>query len=164
MATLQTETASRSQIISNEMIANIPTQGRNPFQIMWAAPGVFKSGGWRYLRSFDIGGTTGFSANGGRVRFTVPMYYLIGFMLTFVVGGLTGSYDIQCADADPHSDLFEIQRVAAPWPRAAVLHLDGTRRTGPGTKTRLACADHKKGFVGSPLLGSGIGAELLPDP
>ncbi|MCL5742927.1 MAG: hypothetical protein M1541_03220, partial [Acidobacteria bacterium] len=66
VATLQTETASRSQIISNEMIANIPTQGRNPFQIMWAAPGVFKSGGWRYLRSFDIAGTTGFSANGGR--------------------------------------------------------------------------------------------------
>jgi hypothetical protein len=66
VATIQTETASRSQIISNEMIANIPTQGRNPFQIVWAAPGVVKSGGWRYLRSFDIGGTTGFSVNGGR--------------------------------------------------------------------------------------------------
>ncbi|MEN6603629.1 MAG: carboxypeptidase regulatory-like domain-containing protein [Bryobacteraceae bacterium] len=66
VATLQTETASRSQIISNEMIANIPTQGRNPFQIVWAAPGVVKSGGWRYLRSFDIGGTTGFAVNGGR--------------------------------------------------------------------------------------------------
>jgi len=68
VATLQTETASRSQIISNEMIANIPTQGRNPFQIVWAAPGVVKSGGWRYLRSFDIGGTTGFAVNGGRSR------------------------------------------------------------------------------------------------
>ena len=66
VATLQTETASRSQIISNEMIANIPTQGRNPFQLVWASPGVVKSGGWRYLRSFDIGGTTGFSVNGGR--------------------------------------------------------------------------------------------------
>jgi hypothetical protein len=66
VATLQTETASRSQIISNEMIVNVPTQGRNPFQIVWAAPGVVKSGGWRYLRSFDIGGTTGFAVNGGR--------------------------------------------------------------------------------------------------
>ena len=66
VSTLETETASRSTALSNEMIANLPTQGRNPFQIAWAAPGVFKSGGWRYLRSFDIGGTTGFSANGGR--------------------------------------------------------------------------------------------------
>ena len=66
VSTLETETASRGATLSNEMIANLPTQGRNPFQIAWAAPGVFKSGGWRYLRSFDIGGTTGFSANGGR--------------------------------------------------------------------------------------------------
>ena len=63
---LETETASRSQIISNKLIANLPTQGRNPFQIAWAAPGVVKTGGWRYLRSFDIGGTSGFSINGGR--------------------------------------------------------------------------------------------------
>ncbi len=63
---LQTETANRDTAIANELIANLPTQGRNPFQIAWAAPGVFKTGGWRYLRSFDIGGTTGFSVNGGR--------------------------------------------------------------------------------------------------
>ncbi len=68
ISTLETETASRGATISNELIANLPTQGRNPFQIAWAAPGVFKSGGWRYLRSFDISGTTGFSANGGRAR------------------------------------------------------------------------------------------------
>lgn len=66
VSTLETETASRGATLSNEMLSNIPTQGRNPFQIAWAAPGVFKSGGWRYLRSFDIAGTTGFSANGGR--------------------------------------------------------------------------------------------------
>lgn len=66
VSTLETETASRGTTLSNEMIANLPTQGRNPFQLAWAAPGVFKSGGWRYLRSFDIAGTTGFSANGGR--------------------------------------------------------------------------------------------------
>ncbi len=66
VSTLQTESANRGQTISNELIANVPTQGRNPFQIAWAAPGVVKSGGWRYLRSFDIGGTSGFSVNGGR--------------------------------------------------------------------------------------------------
>lgn len=63
---LQTETANRDTALNNQLIANLPTQGRNPFQIAWAAPGVFKAGGWRYLRSFDIGGTTGFSVNGGR--------------------------------------------------------------------------------------------------
>ncbi|MCC6343175.1 MAG: TonB-dependent receptor [Bryobacterales bacterium] len=63
---LQTETASRSQIIANELISQVPTQGRNPFQIAWAAPGVIKTGGWRYLRSFDIAGTSNFAVNGGR--------------------------------------------------------------------------------------------------
>jgi hypothetical protein len=65
---LQTETASRSQVIANELIAQVPTQGRNPFQIAWAAPGVIKTGGWRYLRSFDIAGTSNFAVNGGRNR------------------------------------------------------------------------------------------------
>lgn len=65
---LQTETATRSQIISNELIAHVPTQGRNPFQIAWAAPGVIKTEDWRYLRSFDIAGTSNFSVNGGRNR------------------------------------------------------------------------------------------------
>jgi len=63
---LQTETANRDTSLNTQLLANLPTQGRNPFQIAWAAPGVFKAGGWRYLRSFDIGGTTGFSVNGGR--------------------------------------------------------------------------------------------------
>lgn len=63
---LQTETASRAQVVSNQLIANLPTQGRNPFQIAWSMPGVVKTGDWRYLRAFDIGGTTGFSINGGR--------------------------------------------------------------------------------------------------
>ncbi len=63
---LQTETASRSQILASEIVANVPTQGRNPFQIAWAASGVIKGGAFRYLRSFDIGGTTGISINGGR--------------------------------------------------------------------------------------------------
>jgi hypothetical protein len=65
---LQTETATRSQTLASEIIANVPTQGRNPFQIAWAAAGVIKSGSWRYLRSFDIGGTSGISINGGREK------------------------------------------------------------------------------------------------
>jgi len=65
---LQTETASRSQIVASELISEVPTQGRNPFQIAWAAPGVIKTGGWRYLRSFDIAGTSNFAVNGGRNR------------------------------------------------------------------------------------------------
>jgi len=44
---LQTETASRSQILANEIVQNVPTQGRNPFQIAWAAAGVVKSGSRR---------------------------------------------------------------------------------------------------------------------
>jgi hypothetical protein len=63
---LQTETASRSQVLASEIIANVPTQGRNPFQIAWAAAGVIKGTGWRYLRSFDIAGTTSITINGGR--------------------------------------------------------------------------------------------------
>jgi cytochrome o ubiquinol oxidase subunit 1 len=31
-----------------------------------------------------------FTMYAGRVRFTVPMHYLIGFMVTFVIGGMTG--------------------------------------------------------------------------
>jgi hypothetical protein len=65
---LQTETATRSQVLAQEIIANVPTQGRNPFQIAWAAAGVIKSGSWRYLRSFDILGTSGISIGGGRER------------------------------------------------------------------------------------------------
>ena len=65
---LETESASRSQIIANELIQNVPTQGRNPFQIAWSAAGVIKTGDWRYLRSFDIAGTTGISINGGKNR------------------------------------------------------------------------------------------------
>ncbi|MBI1358198.1 MAG: TonB-dependent receptor plug domain-containing protein [Acidobacteria bacterium] len=63
---LETETASRSQVINSEMMKNIPTQGRNPFQLAWSAPGVIKQGRWRYLRSFDRAGMSNFSVNGGR--------------------------------------------------------------------------------------------------
>ena len=48
-----------------------------------------------------------FTMYGGRVRFTVPMHYLIGFMLTFVGGGLTGVLlAIPPVDFVVHNSLF----------------------------------------------------------
>src|SRR6476619_6851938 len=48
-----------------------------------------------------------FTMYGGRVRFNVPMYYLIGFMLTFVGGGLTGVLlAIPPVDFVVHNSLF----------------------------------------------------------
>ena len=68
VALVESETASRSQVIANKLIEDVPTQGRNPFQLAWAAAGVVKTGDWRFLRSFDTGGTSNFSVNGGRSR------------------------------------------------------------------------------------------------
>jgi len=46
---------------------------------------------------------------GGRVRFTVPMHYAIGFMITFVIGGLTGVLlAIPPVDFVVHNSLFLI--------------------------------------------------------
>ena len=48
-----------------------------------------------------------FTMYGGRVRFGVPMYWAIGFMLTFVIGGLTGILlAIPPVDFVVHNSLF----------------------------------------------------------
>ena len=48
-----------------------------------------------------------FTMYGGRVRFTVPMHYLLGFMLLFVGGGLTGVLlAIPPVDFVVHNSLF----------------------------------------------------------
>ena len=48
-----------------------------------------------------------FTMYGGRVRFSVPMHYAIGFMLTFVIGGLTGVLlAIPPVDFVVHNSLF----------------------------------------------------------
>jgi cytochrome o ubiquinol oxidase subunit I len=48
-----------------------------------------------------------FTMYGGRVRFTVPMHYAIGFMLTFTLGGLTGILlAIPPVDFIVHNSLF----------------------------------------------------------
>jgi len=48
-----------------------------------------------------------FTMYGGRIRFSVPMHYLIGFMITFVIGGLTGVLlAIPPVDFVVHNSLF----------------------------------------------------------
>ncbi|MDP9137889.1 MAG: cbb3-type cytochrome c oxidase subunit I, partial [Pseudomonadota bacterium] len=48
-----------------------------------------------------------FTMYGGRVRFTVPVLWTIGFMVTFVLGGLTGVLlAIPAVDFQAHNSLF----------------------------------------------------------
>src|SRR6201981_257817 len=50
-----------------------------------------------------------FTLYGGRVRFTVPIYWTIGFIVTFVIGGMTGVLmAIPPADFVLHNSLFLI--------------------------------------------------------
>jgi cytochrome o ubiquinol oxidase subunit I len=50
-----------------------------------------------------------FTLYGGRIRFTVPIYWALGFMVTFVIGGMTGvMMAIPPADFVLHNSLFLI--------------------------------------------------------
>jgi cytochrome o ubiquinol oxidase subunit 1 len=50
-----------------------------------------------------------FTLYGGRIRFTVPIYWALGFMVTFVIGGMTGVLmAIPPADFVLHNSLFLI--------------------------------------------------------
>src|ERR1700758_5593350 len=50
-----------------------------------------------------------FTLYGGRVRYTVPIYWTLGFMVTFVIGGMTGVLmAIPPADFVLHNSLFLI--------------------------------------------------------
>ncbi len=50
-----------------------------------------------------------FTMYGGSIRFTVPIYWTIGFMVTFTLGGLTGVLlSIPPADFVLHNSLFLI--------------------------------------------------------
>jgi cytochrome o ubiquinol oxidase subunit I len=50
-----------------------------------------------------------FTMYGGRVRFTVPILWSIGFMVTFVIGGMTGVLmAVPPADFELHNSLFLI--------------------------------------------------------
>jgi cytochrome o ubiquinol oxidase subunit 1 len=50
-----------------------------------------------------------FTMYGGRMRFTTPMLYSIGFMITFVIGGMTGVLvAIPAIDFQVHNSVFQV--------------------------------------------------------
>ncbi len=64
---LATETASRSAQIEQKFVDNLPTSGRNLYQLLFTQPGVIKTS--RYWGSFELyafGNINGVSINGGR--------------------------------------------------------------------------------------------------
>jgi carboxypeptidase family protein len=68
---LETTTATRSQVVAQELVENLPSSGRNPFTLSHVVPGVVGEPGNRQsiqLRPFDNGGMDALSINGGVVR------------------------------------------------------------------------------------------------
>lgn len=64
---LATETATRVSTIESKLVDDIPTNGRNMFQLQYSLPGVTKAS--RYWGSFELyafGNINGVSINGGR--------------------------------------------------------------------------------------------------
>src|SRR5262245_38285921 len=66
---LETETASHGQVITGQQVVDLPNNGRNAFQLVWAVPGVIKTGGyWGSMENYALGNATGASINGGKRR------------------------------------------------------------------------------------------------
>lgn len=66
---LESETASRGQVITGQQVVDLPNNGRNVFQLVWAVPGVIKTGGyWGSMENYALGNATGASINGGKRR------------------------------------------------------------------------------------------------
>jgi hypothetical protein len=68
---LETTTATRSQVIDQALVENLPSSGRNPFTLSHVVPGVVGEAGNRQsiqLRPFDNGGMDNISINGGVTR------------------------------------------------------------------------------------------------
>jgi hypothetical protein len=64
---LQTETASRTATIENRMLENIPTSGRNLYQLQYIQPGVVKNSNyWGSMELYAFGNVNGVSISGGR--------------------------------------------------------------------------------------------------
>ena len=64
---LQTETASRTATIENRMLENIPTSGRNLYQLQYIQPGVIKNSTyWGSMELYAFGNVNGVSISGGR--------------------------------------------------------------------------------------------------
>jgi len=66
---LETETATRGQVIENLRVNELPLNaGRNPINFVNLSPGVQFSGNPQFFRPFDNGDNVQFSINGGLVR------------------------------------------------------------------------------------------------
>ena len=63
---LQTETATRVAFVERTIIENVPNNGRNPFLLTHALPGVEKGGYWGSAELYAYGQVGGVSINGGR--------------------------------------------------------------------------------------------------
>lgn len=63
---LQTETATRIHSIEKELIQKVPNNGRNPFLLTHALPGVTKTGYWGSAELYAYGQVGGVSISGGR--------------------------------------------------------------------------------------------------
>jgi hypothetical protein len=64
---LETESASRGQLVTSRELHELPNQGRNVFQMVWAMAGVTRTGtGWGSMSPQGVANATGFSLNGSR--------------------------------------------------------------------------------------------------
>jgi hypothetical protein len=64
---LQTESASRSALIQNRAIEDIPTNGRNLYQLQYTLPGVVKTSRyWGSMELYAFGNVNGVMISGGR--------------------------------------------------------------------------------------------------
>jgi hypothetical protein len=62
---LESDTASRGQVIERERVVELPLVGRNPLNLATLAPGVTFNGNVQFQRPFDNGDNVNFSINGG---------------------------------------------------------------------------------------------------
>ncbi len=64
---LQTETASRTALVENRVLENVPTNGRNLYQLQYTLPGVIKNSTyWGSMELYAFGNINGVSISGGR--------------------------------------------------------------------------------------------------
>jgi len=63
---LETEAASRGALVGTGQIEDLPNNGRNIYQLVWAAPGVIKASRyWGSMENYALGNSTGAVINGG---------------------------------------------------------------------------------------------------
>ncbi|MBI3695970.1 MAG: TonB-dependent receptor [Acidobacteria bacterium] len=66
-ALLQTESATRTALIENRVVENIPTNGRNLYQLQYTLPGVVKASTyWGSMELYAFGNVNGVIIGGGR--------------------------------------------------------------------------------------------------